>query len=242
MSFFIDRFNRRKSPIALAAFGAALLYAVIFGVLYALLAEPLYHAVSLGSPTATTVCHTVIIAVIGTAVCCLLFLLKDKRVAPYGFFGLAVVLGMFYAAAILLEGDARSLMLYLITIYGLAPVLVGNAVTWPIYLKMKRDNPALNHRKTITEELQEAVAKESAKKQRSAAKRASKQSGGPIPTPEAKLGPDEGPPPVSKERPEPSGDALFGPEADRSPMVSRSAQEEAMLFYEDDEDEETGDD
>ena len=36
MSFFIDRFNRRKSPIALAAFGAALLYAVIFAVLYAL--------------------------------------------------------------------------------------------------------------------------------------------------------------------------------------------------------------
>lgn len=242
MSFFIDRFNRRKSPIALAAFGAALLYIAIFGVLYALLAEPLYHAVSLGSPTATTVCHTVIIAVIGTAVCCLLFLLKDKRVVPYGFFGLAVVLGMFYAAAILLEGDARSLMLYLITIYGLAPVLVGNAVTWPIYLKMKRDNPALNHRKTITEELQEAVAKEAAKKQRYATKKVSKQSGGPIPAPEAKLGPDEGATPISKERPEPSGDALFGPEADRSPMVSRSAQEEAMLFYEDDEDEETGDD
>ena len=223
MSFFIDRFNRRKSPIALAAFGAALLYAVIFGVLYALLAEPLYHAVSLGSPTATTVCHTVIIAVIGTAVCCLLFLLKDKRVAPYGFFGLAVVLGMFYAAAILLEGDARSLMLYLITIYGLAPVLVGNAVTWPIYLKMKRDNPALNHRKTIAEELQAAVAKEAAKKS-------------------AQSKPSQPPKPAPAQAPEPSGDALFGPQADRSPAVSRSAQEEAMLFYEDDDDEETGDD
>ena len=153
MSFFIDKHNRRKSPIALAAFGAALLYMVLFGVLYGLLAEPLYYAVSLGTPTATTVVHTIIIAVIGTAICCLLFLLKDKRVAPYGFFGLAVALCMFYAAALLLEDDARSLMLYLITIYGLAPVLVGNAVTWPIYLKIKRDNPALNHRKTISEEL-----------------------------------------------------------------------------------------
>ena len=38
------------------------------------------------------------------------------------------------------------------------------------------------------------------------------------------------------------GDALFGPQADRSPMVSRSAQEEAMLFYEDDDDEEAGND
>lgn len=39
MSLFIDRHNRRKSPLALAAFGAALLYLCIYGVLYALLAE-----------------------------------------------------------------------------------------------------------------------------------------------------------------------------------------------------------
>ena len=82
MSFFIDRFNRRKSPIALAAFAAALLYIVIFGLLYALLAEPLYRAVSLSTPLATTAVHSAIIAAVGTAVCCLLFLLKDKRVAP----------------------------------------------------------------------------------------------------------------------------------------------------------------
>ena len=223
MSFFIDRFNRRKSPLALAAFGAALLDMAVFGLLYAFLAKPLNDAVSLGSTAATLVVQALIIAVLGTAICCLLFLLKDKRVAPYGFFGLAVVLGMFYAAAILLEGDARSLMLYLITIYGLAPVLVGNAVTWPIYLKMKRDNPALNHRKTIAEELQEAVAKEAAKKS-------------------AQSKPSQPPKPAPSQAPEPSGAALFGPQADRSPAVSRSAQEEAMLFYEDDDDEETGND
>ena len=222
MSFFIDRFNRRKSPIALAAFGAAVLYLVIFGVLYGLLAGPLYRTVSLSTPAATTAVHSVIIAAIDTAVCCLLFLLKDKRVAPYGFCGLAVALCMFYAAAFLLDGLARSNMLYLITADGLAPVLVGNAVTWPIYWRMKRANPALNRRKTIAEELKDAVAKEAAKK----------------PAP-----PEQQPSrPVSPERPEPSGDALFGPQADRSPMVSRSVQEEAMLFYEDDDDEETGND
>ena len=242
MSVFIDKHNRRKSPIALAAFGAALLYMVLFGVLYGLLAEPLYYAVSLGTPTATTVVHTSIIAVIGTAICCLLFLLKDKRVAPYGFFGLAVALCMFYAAALLLEDDARSLMLYLITIYGLAPVLVGNAVTWPIYLKIKRDNPALNHRKTISEELRDAVEKEAAKKQRSASKKASRQTEEPASAPEARPSQAAKSASVPKERPEPSGDALFGPQADRSPIVSRSAQEEAMLFYEDDDDEEAGND
>ena len=223
MSFFVDRFNRRKSPLALAAFGAALLDLAVFGLLYAFLAKPLNDAVSLGSAAATLVVQALIIAVLGTAICCLLFLLKDKRVAPYGFLGLAVLLLVFYAVAFLLEEDARPLMLYIITLYGLAPVLVGNAVTWPIYLKMKRDNPALNHRKTIAEELQEAVAKEAAKKS-------------------AQSKPSQPPKPAPSQAPEPSGDALFGPQADRSPAVARSAQEEAMLFYEDDDDEETGDD
>ena len=35
---------------------------------------------------------------------------------------------------------------------------------------------------------------------------------------------------------------MFGLQADRSPFASRSAQEEAMLLYEDDEDEEACDD
>ena len=222
MSFYIDRFNRRKSPIALAAFAAALLYIVIFGLLYALLAEPLYRAVSLSTPLATTAVHSAIIAAVGTAVCCLLFLLKDKRVAPYGFFGLAIALGMFYAAAFLLDGLARSNMLYLITAYGLAPVLIGNAVTWPIYLSMKRANPALNRRKTISEELRDAVAEEASKH---------------LASPESPSQPEK-PAPAPSDRPDPSGDALFGPQADRSPMVSRSVQEEAMLFYEDEDDEE----
>ena len=232
MSFFIDRFNRRKSPIALAAFGSAVLYLVIFGVLYALLAEPLYHAVSLGSPTATTVCHTVIIAVIGTAVCCLLFLLKDKRVAPYGFLGLAVLLLVFYAVAFLLEEDARPLMLYIITLYGLAPVLVGNAVTWPIYLKIKCANPTLNHRKTMAEELREAVEKEKAAK----ATR-------PEPADQERSVPKHSvPESFVQEPPATVEEAMFGLQADRSAFASRSAQEEAMLLYEDDEDEEESDD
>ena len=111
MSFFIDKHNRRKSPVALAAFGAALLYLCVFGVLTALLAEPLYRAVRLKSPAATTALHGLIIAAAGTAVCCLLFFLKDKRVAPYGFAGLAVVLCMFYAASLMLSAQARGNML-----------------------------------------------------------------------------------------------------------------------------------
>ena len=87
---------------------------------------------------------------------------------------------------------------------------------------MKRANPALNRRKTISEELRDAVAEEASKHPAS---------------PESPSQPEK-PAPAPSDRPDPSGDALFGPQADRSPMVSRSVQEEAMLFYEDEDDEE----
>ena len=222
MSFFIDQNNRRKSPIALAAVGAALLYLAVFGIMYALLTEPLYHAVRLESTAATTAVHAILIALAGTAVCCLLFFLPDKRVAPYGFAGLAVVFAMFCAAALMLDEPARGNMLRLIAMFGLAPVLVGNAAAWPIYLKMKRANPALNHRKTIQEELREAMEKEAAKK------------------PPRKAPPPPQPPvePVEKEPEVTPEEALFGPEAGTgTPPAFRSAQEEAMLLYEDDEEE-----
>ena len=219
MSFFIDKKNRRKSPIVLAALGAALLDLAVFGIAYALLTDPLYHAVQLDSEIATTVIHALVIALAGTAVCCLLFFLPDKRVAPYGFAGLAVVFAMFCAAALMLDQPARGNMLWLIAMFGLAPVLVGNAAAWPIYLKMKRANPALNHRKTIQEELREAMEKEAAKKP-------------------PRKAPPPPQPPVEKEPEVTPEEALFGPEAGTgTPPAFRSAQEEAMLFYEDDEEE-----
>ena len=217
MSFFIDKKNRRKSPIVLAALRAALLDLAVFGIAYALLTDPLYHAVQLDSEIATTVIHALVIALAGTAVCCLEFLLPDKRVAPYGFAGLAVVFMMFCAAALMLDQPARGNMLWLIAMFGLAPVLVGNAAAWPIYLKMKRANPALNHRKTIQEELREAAEKEAAKKP------ARQEPPAPQPPAQPEVTPEE---------------ALFGPEAALgTPPAFRSAQEEAMLLYEDDEEE-----
>ena len=234
MSLFIDKHNRRKSPLALAAFGAALLYFCVFGFLYAVLAEPLYGHVRLGSPAATTAAHSVIIALVGTAACCLLFLLEDKRVAPLGFAGLTVVLGMFYAAALMLEGEARSLMIQLITMYGLSPVLIGNAVAWPIYFKMKKAAPTPKRRKTVQQELMEAAAREAEKQERKQARQVKK---GRIPAPPEAAEPD--PPPKPPESPSPE-EALFGPEP--GPSAFRSEEAEAMLLYMDDDDDETGDD
>ena len=164
MSFFIDKHGRRKSPIALAACGAALLDLAVYFCTAALLAGPLYRIVSFGGETVTSMLHTIIITVISTLLCCLLFLLKDKRVVPYGFAGLAVILLMFCAAAWMLPQETRGSMLRLFLTVGLPPVLLGNAVSWPIYRRLRKAHPEYFVRKTISEELKEAVEQEQKKK------------------------------------------------------------------------------
>ena len=148
MSFFIDKHGRRKSPIALAACGAALLDLAVYFCTAALLAGPLYRTVSFGGETVTSMLHTIIITVISTLFCCLLFLLKDKRVVPYGFAGLAVILLMFCAAAWMLPQETRGSMLRLFLTVGLPPVLLGNAVSWPIYRRLRKAHPEYFVRKT----------------------------------------------------------------------------------------------
>ena len=219
MGFFIDKHNRRKSTILLTAFCVGFLFALFFVILSLLLAEPLYQIIHFETALTTTIIHSLLISLLGTPICCATFLLKDKRIAPYSFAGLAVWLGMFYAAAFLLEGDSRIYMAKTITMFGLAPAAVGNLVTWPIYLRMKRANPTMNHRKTIREELKEEVAKEAAKRPK---------------TPNPSTSPTSANP--SPPNPMMSEDAFFGPEAGRHPAVSRSIEEEAMLFYEDEAD------
>lgn len=162
MSLFIDKNHRRKSPIVLAGFFAALLYVCIYGVLYALLAGPLYHHLQLPGTLLTNIVHTLIVSLIGTAICGLLFLMKDKRVALLGFAGLAVVLAMFYIAAFMLENEERALMLQIITLYGLAPAIIGNLFAWPVYRKLRKTHP-LPERKTLREEIREAAGPDAIK-------------------------------------------------------------------------------
>ncbi len=236
MSLFVDKHNRRKSPFALAVFGMALLEFCLFGVLYALLAEPLYHAVAFASPLATAAAHSLIIAAVGTAASCLGFLLPDKRLVPWGFAGLGVILCMFCASALLLEPWARGGMLGLILAYGLLPVLVGSAVSWPVYMRLKRSAPPEKRRKTIRQELLEAAAKEAEKQERKQARQVKK---GQVPAPPEAAEPE--PPPKPPESPSPE-EALFGPESGGGPSAFRSEEEEAMLLYMDDDDDEAGDD
>ena len=100
---------------------------------------------------------------------------------------------------------------------GLPPVLLGNAVSWPIYRRLRKAHPEYFVRKTISEELKEAVEQEQKKKP------AAKPVSDPVQTPEPDISPTE---------------ALFGPESPgTAPGAFHNAQDEAMLFYEDDDDE-----
>lgn len=209
MSLFIDKQNRRKSPSALGVFSMTLMELLLFLVTYAFLLPPVSRAVVFQSGAAAWAVQSLIVSAAGTALSCLFFLVPDKRLVPGGFVGLGVVLCMFCAAALMLERpEDRDFMLRLIFAFGLPPVLVGNAVAWPVYLRLKRSAPGPGPRKTLRQELAEAVESSAPK-------------------------PPEAPSPE---------EALFGPKSAGGPSAFRSEEEEAMLLYMDDGDDEAGDD
>lgn len=138
MSLFVDKNGRRKSPIVMLGFVMGILFAAVFWLLDMLLAKPLFeHVVIRDSQLASTTVHCLIIAVLGTAVCSLFFLLSDKRIVPIGFAFLAVFMLVFYGMAFMTEPEGREMMLYFVTLHFLPPVLVGNAVTWAVYLRLR---------------------------------------------------------------------------------------------------------
>lgn len=137
-SLFLNPDKTRKSAVVLWSFLLALLFCVIFGAAYALLTDPLYHLISIGGAQVSNVLHCVLIALVGTAVCCCFFALRDKRLVPYAFVGLAVFVMVFYLAACMIAPENRGMMISLVTLYGAAPVLVGNLVSWAIYWKVRK--------------------------------------------------------------------------------------------------------
>ena len=138
MSLFFNKDKTLKSPLLLSCFSLGMAYHVIFGILYVILSEPLYRYVRIGSDEFSTMIHAMLIALAGTAVCCLFFGLRDKRIVPGAFVFLAVSLICGYLVTLSLPADRRSLMISLITLYGSGPVVLGNAVSWSIYLQIRR--------------------------------------------------------------------------------------------------------
>ena len=205
MGFFIDKQNRRKSPVALAAVGAGIVNLILFGILYAYLAEPLYRLIAFPSADWTNILHSVIVALIETGIGCLWFLLPDKRVAPYGFVCLALFVILFLLSTILLDAEARGVMLYVIAMYGIAPAVIGNAVIWCIYTLWNRKHPQ-GQRKTLREELQAGMEREAKCRK----------------TPDDRSKPEQ---PSEQNRENTPEEAAYPPEN------QSKLEQEAMLFY-----------
>lgn len=142
MALFVTKDGRRKSPMALTVFFVVLLDCLVFGAAYALLTDPLHQLLPFASSMVENAVHGTLISLAGTAVCCLLFLLPDKRIVPYGFAGLPVVTLMCIAAATQLEPGLRSTMISVTLLYTLLPVLIGNLVSWTVYYRLRRKRAA----------------------------------------------------------------------------------------------------
>ena len=72
----------------------ALAFFCIFGVIYWKWIDFLSANVYTSNTVTTALLQSLLVSAAGTAVCCLGFLLPDKRLVPGGFAGLAVLLGM----------------------------------------------------------------------------------------------------------------------------------------------------
>lgn len=138
MALFVTKDGKRKSTIALTCFFVSLLFIAVFAALYLLLTQPLYQHLSLGNGAANDALHCIIIGALGTAICCSLFLLRDKRIVPYSFAGLLGFMLLCCLLTLHLGAAERSIMLYVIILYALSPVAIGNLVSWSIYLRLKR--------------------------------------------------------------------------------------------------------
>ena len=78
MALFVTKEGKRKSPMAVTCFFVDLLFCLVFGGMYALLTGVLHDHLPLGGGMVENWIHCGLIAVVGTAVCCILFLLPDK--------------------------------------------------------------------------------------------------------------------------------------------------------------------
>lgn len=143
MSLFVNKDKTLKTPIALITFSMAIVFSFIYGLLYAFLTEPLHTYVKVGNEISSSIIHSIIIALIGTIFCMIFFLLPDKRIVPGAFGFMSLFLVIAYLLIFLLESNTRSIIAYAVSLYALAPVILGNIVSWSIfYYKYLRNSVA----------------------------------------------------------------------------------------------------
>lgn len=133
-------FRNRKSSTLMVGFVLAILYCAIYIMFYGILTEPLYLHLSIpGMDLLSSILHALIVAALGTAVCCLFFFLPQKQLVPAAFGWMAFfVIILYLLSAFYFDGADRISLLTAVSLFGLAPVLVGNGTAWLVYRRLQK--------------------------------------------------------------------------------------------------------
>lgn len=133
--------NRNTDPSLMWGFLVAIAFTAIYAVVYAILTKPLYRFLSIpGQPLASSVIHIILIALVGSAVCCLTYLLPNRRIPllGYGWLAFFFVL-LLILATVHFDGEERNNLFAILFGFGLGPVLVGNGLAWGIYIRRREE-------------------------------------------------------------------------------------------------------
>ncbi|HHX36954.1 MAG TPA: hypothetical protein GX717_03120 [Clostridiaceae bacterium] len=120
------------------AFLLAIVFFVIFLVLYIVLVPVLHEHLHIADPSVSNILHSGIIALIGTGICSLGFKLRDKRFVPYAFTWLAIFAVLAALGLIGRSPTEQTNLRFFLFWFMCIPVVIGNGVTWFIYIKLKR--------------------------------------------------------------------------------------------------------
>lgn len=149
-NLFLNEDKTRKSPLAVYVFMVGLVYCAVFGVLFALLTDPLHDLINTGNERVSTLIHSLIISLIGTLICCLFYLLPNKKIAMGGFGFLALLLVIGFVISFFLEEGQRYIIQQLLMLYAAGPTLVGNVVglvAYRVLIEHTRNNTEASERK-----------------------------------------------------------------------------------------------
>ena len=137
--------GRVKSTRMLYSFGLCWVFAAVYGAAIALLIGPL-HMLMAGSPVFLENLVTALVpAVLGTAVCCLTWLLPgDKRKLPAAYLWLTLLmLACLIALLVLLKGEqgAQILALQFFGMFVLVPLIMGDGMSILLFYRYWKHKP-----------------------------------------------------------------------------------------------------
>lgn len=132
-----------KRPQIMYAFGLSLVFVVIDFAVFCLLVEPLGEWIPIQPVWLNNFIHPTLLALIGTLLGCTAFgaFRRSPKLVPMAYSLFPLYMLVCYAYAFLnLEGGDRVFACEMITLYMLAPTVVGMVVSWAIYtLKRRRE-------------------------------------------------------------------------------------------------------